>query len=173
MGLDGSITTLESTEERNNWELSLSKTLSSCHGKKSTLDCCDSDAHSELGIKCRSEFHCPMNPCSEGNTCDRNAECVLTSFPPDYNCICPDGHLGNGHKCRPGENPNPKMTTDGTPTEETLLKIDSICGCTVPTIDLCASITCGKHERCKIDGKSQPQCVCSEGYIQHPEHGCI
>lgn len=173
--LDGSITSLESMASRSSWEVSLDKGLSTCPGKKSTFGCCDSDAHSESGHMCRSTFHCPDNPCSDNNNkCDENAECTLSNFPPEYSCRCPDKYLGNGQKCAHEDvAPAPKIDSKGNPTEETLQKFPNMCGCTLPTVDFCASFTCGKHETCTLDKTSEPQCVCAEGFVRHHDHGCI
>jgi len=173
--LDGRITDLESVESRSSWEISLGKGLSTCPGKKSTFGCCDSDAHSQSGHSCRSTFHCPENPCSDNNNnCDDNAECILSKFPPQYSCRCPDGYLGNGQKCTAEDLvPEPKTDSEGNPTEETLQKLPNMCGCTFPIVDLCASFTCGKHETCTLGQMSEPQCACAEGFVRHPEHGCI
>ena len=117
--------------------------LSSCPSSASTYGCCPAFGHSSHGSLCRSQFHCPVDPCSTNHDCAPNAKCELADTPrqrPNFICKCPNGLMGNGHACRPGidAKPEPKVMFDGvTPTEETL-KHNYYCGCTTPVIDACA-----------------------------------
>jgi Calcium-binding EGF domain len=130
-------------QSRGPWELSfLSTTRSSCPGKASTYGCCSLQVHTTRGdSQCRSSFRCPQDPCQYNNTCATSAVCSRKTTPtevPDYECQCPVGLMGNGHKCRPGDSkPEPKVKFDGkTPTEHTIKK-NYFCDCTKPMVDAC------------------------------------
>jgi hypothetical protein len=131
------------SQSRGPWELSfLSSTISSCPGRASTYECCPFKAHTMRGdAQCRSSFRCPKDPCKYNNTCGASATCSRKVTPteiPNYECQCPPGLMGNGHKCRPGDlKPEPKVKFDGkTPTEFTV-KNDYFCDCTKPIVDAC------------------------------------
>jgi Calcium-binding EGF domain len=131
------------SQSRGSWELSLfSSVRSSCPGQASTYGCCAARVHTTRGdSQCRAKFRCPLDPCSFNNTCAPSATCARKSSPmeiPDFECLCPDGLMGNGHKCRPGDSkPEPKVKFDGkTPTEFTV-KNNYFCDCTKPIVDPC------------------------------------
>ena len=151
------------SQDRSPWELSLNSTdLSSCPSLASTYGCCPSFGHSSQGTSCRSNFHCPIDPCRSGHDCALNAKCELADTPgmrPNFRCKCPRNLMGNGHACRPGidAKPEPKVMFDGvTPTEETL-KNDYYCGCTTPVMDACAGFPPCKG---KIRGLMCIPCFC-------------
>ena len=130
---------------RSPWELAFNSTgRTSCPGMASTHECCPSLVHAKDGASsCRARFRCPVDPCSSsgGHDCAVSATCRRTTSPleyPNYECNCPAGLLGSGHKCRPQDpKPAPKVTFDGvTPTEETVKS--NFCGCTKPIVDACA-----------------------------------
>jgi Calcium-binding EGF domain len=130
-------------QSRGPWELSfLSSVRSSCPGQASTYGCCSSRVHTTRGdSQCRSSFRCPRDPCTNNNTCATIAICARKSSPtefPDYECQCPNGLMGNGHNCLPGDlNPEPKVKFDGkTPTEFTV-KNNYFCDCRKPIVDAC------------------------------------
>jgi len=131
---------------RGAWDLSLGSSLqSTCPSRSSTHGCCDDDAQGGDGSSCRAGFKCPIDPChsSDTNTCVASSTCQRSNDPldqPQYSCLCPDGLMGNGHKCRRGidATPIPKLNFDGvTPTDETK-KNNMYCGCTKPIVDPCA-----------------------------------
>jgi hypothetical protein len=153
---------------RNDWELSYNRTSrTTCTSQYSTYGCCIERPYSKNGIECRRGFRCPVDPCggssgSGGNRagavvshdCAASAECVRTESPlqhPNFNCQCPDGFMGNGHKCRATDpKPEPKVMHDlVTPTEETV-KQNYYCDCTKPVVDACAGFpTCtGTSDSC-------------------------
>jgi hypothetical protein len=169
-------------ESRSPWELSFaSPSKSSCPSAASTHDCCPAKYTAE-GIKCRKNFHCPIDPCKDKDVydCAPNAECVRaesTMEIPDHKCQCPDGLMGNGKACRPGVDlkPEPKVMFDGiTPTELTV-KNNYYCGCTKPMVDACSGFPpCkGKHEICTVSADNKPMCACKPGYVHHDEYGCV
>lgn len=136
-------------EERTAWELAMeTESATTCPATASTRGCCPEMAHSRDGEDCRKQFKCPSDPCSESafggvaanHSCAQNSQCVRRESPrddPNHSCICPDGLLGNGRVCRPNDpKPEPKVTFEGYPTEETVR--NNYCGCTKPTIDACA-----------------------------------
>ena len=138
-------------EVRSPWEVSMkSPGAATCPSKASTRGCCHEMAHSRDGQDCRAQFVCPVNPCapsssyssmsSHHNNCTANAQCVRAATPqedPNHTCQCPEGFLGNGQTCQKGDpKPEPKVTFDGVPTEETI-KAD-YCGCTKPVVDACS-----------------------------------
>ena len=133
-------------EERGPWEVAYnSSSRSSCVSRPSTHGCCPVRANTKDAMLCRSSFRCPTSPCasSSDNDCADRARCVLNASPNTantYDCQCPTNMMGNGHKCRPGVDPNPepKVRFDGvTPTEETM-KNNFYCDCTVPIVDACS-----------------------------------
>ena len=169
------------------WEKSLSSTKkSSCPAKASTHDCCDSNAHSDDGSTCRSQFKCPVDPCiksgKDGNNCVSGATCVKAETPldlPSYTCECPSGLMGNGHECRRGIDvmpPAPKVKFDGvTPTDETVQN-RFYCGCTKPIIDHCSGYDkcTGKNEMCAVSEETmEPHCVCKPRYVYVESFGCV
>ncbi|KAL3922600.1 MAG: hypothetical protein SGILL_002120 [Bacillariaceae sp.] len=169
-------------ENRSPWELSFaSPSKSSCHSTASTHGCCLAKYTTE-GIKCRQNFHCPVDPCKHKDAydCAPNAQCVRAESPlefPDHKCQCPDGLMGNGKACRPGKDPKPepKVMFDGiTPTELTV-KNNYYCGCTKPMVDACSGFPpCkGKHEMCTVSASNKPMCACKPGYVYHDEYGCV
>jgi hypothetical protein len=148
-------------EDRSAWEVSFSSpSKTSCPSAASTHDCCPSTYTAE-GKKCRERFHCPIDPClpdgqiSSTNqraaaVCAPNAQCARAGSPlaiPNHSCECPDGLMGNGVKCRPGDpDPQPKVMYDGkTPTELTI-KNNFYCGCHKPAIDACSGFPPCKGE---------------------------
>ena len=129
---------------RSQWEVSFNVTTeSSCPSLPTTKGCCAGFAHTKEGKVCRSAFRCPVDPCGSDkhNDCASNALCKRTDSPrsqPSFHCQCPDGLMGNGHACKPGDAvPKPMVKFDGvTPTEATL-KNNYYCGCTKPEVDAC------------------------------------
>ena len=134
-------------EERTVWELAYnSSALTSCPLHSTTKDCCPHLAHSSEGKDCRAKFHCPTDPCASHNNnqnqCVPNAQCIRSDNPqekPNYFCQCPEGLMGNGKICRADidPKPEPKVTFDGHPTQETI-KNNYYCGCTIPVVDACS-----------------------------------
>ena len=132
-------------ERRSPWERSFERSSrTSCPNAPSTYDCCPTRVYVKEGAECRAAFVCPTDPCRRptDNTCVSQATCVLATKPssePNYTCQCPDGLMGNGHVCRPGvdHKPEPKITFEGEPTEETI-KNNFYCDCTTPTVDACS-----------------------------------
>jgi Calcium-binding EGF domain len=138
-------------EPRSPWELSMSTaSASTCPSRSSTRGCCPEVAHSRDGQDCRRQFQCPFDPCPPASSkkpaihqCDKLAKCVRKGSPrqePNYMCACPDGLLGNGQTCRLSDaKPEPKVTFDGVPTDQTIKA--NFCGCTKPVIDACAGFS--------------------------------
>lgn len=123
---------------RSPWEVSLAQ--SSCPGRPSTFGCCPPQAHKgPEATECRTTFRCPINPCTS-HDCTAKATCVRHPSPndmPNYKCRCPKGTLGSGRRCNASDvKPEPKVSFDGTPTEETLKA--NFCDCTIPVIDACS-----------------------------------
>ena len=143
-------------EDRTPWEVSYNSTSrTSCPSTPSTHGCCPERPYSKSGMSCRANFRCPPNPCVETNDCAASATCARKETPnakATYVCNCPDGLMGNGHRCRPGEPaPKPKVRFDGvTPTDETI-KNNYYCDCTKPVVDACSGFP-----PCK--GKSEKSC---------------
>ena len=92
--------------------------------------------------------------------------------------------MGNGRPCTGyyggcNTGREPKVKYDGTtPTEEMAhaLEIGMICGCSVPTVDVCDGFPkCpGKHEICAIDISAlNPHCTCMDGFIRDLDYGCV
>lgn len=175
-------------EQRSPWELSMGMqaATSLCPSRTSTRGCCPEIAHSRDGQDCRSQFVCPMDPCSTSrysmsshhhNNCTANAQCVRTPTPqehPNHICQCPEGLLGNGRACQKGDaKPEPKITFDGSATEETI-KAD-FCGCTKPVVDACSGFPpcTNKHEVCVVSSVNTPKCGCKKGFVQHATYGCV
>lgn len=146
-------------EDRSAWEVSFSSpSKTSCPSAASTHDCCPPTYTAE-GKKCRERFHCPVDPCQPNNSnnsnrdttvCAPNAQCTRAASPlavPNHSCECPDGLMGNGLVCRPGDpDPQPKVMFDGiTPTELTI-KNNFYCGCHKPAIDACSGFPPCKGE---------------------------
>jgi len=165
---------------RSSWDVSLAM-HSTCPSKPSTHGCCGDNAHDNDGSLCRSGFRCPVDPCHSDNTCNDLARCKRAETPIDkplYQCICPEGLLGNGHKCRKGVDllPEPTLQFDGvTPTDETI-KNNMYCSCTKPIINPCAGFPkCeGKNEVCTVmSGRSEPVCACTPGFVQVSKYGCV
>ena len=171
----------EQEHKRSAWELSLGSVLqSTCPSKSSTHQCCDQDARGSEGSSCRAGFRCPIDPCQsfDTNTCVSTASCQRADNPlekPSYNCVCPEGLLGNGHKCRKGIDPIPvpKVGFDKvTPTGES----KNFCGCTKPIVDPCVGFpTCeGKNEVCTVNSNTnEPSCQCKPGFEKVPKFGCV
>jgi Calcium-binding EGF domain len=137
--------TLE-TEPRGAWEVAYNRTsLTSCPSSPSTHGCCPHRPHTKEGAICRASFRCPVDPCHNGeHNCSSTAQCQRRGSPvqdPNYDCVCPQGLMGNGHQCRKGVDvmpPVPKVMFDGvTPTELTI-KNNFYCDCTKPTVDACS-----------------------------------
>ena len=130
-------------QNRGSWEISFFSSIrSSCPGKASTFGCCSARVHTTRGdSQCRANFRCPLDPCSFNNTCAPSAICSRKMSPteiPDFECQCPDGLMGNGHKCRPGDlKPEPKVKFDGKTPTETTVKNNYFCDCTKPIVDPC------------------------------------
>jgi hypothetical protein len=174
--------------KRSLWEKNLPSSSSSssssktnkCHGEGSTKFCCESNAHSVEGKLCRSTFLCPLDPCGDSTTtssfssstpssspCDTLATCKRSTHPwdsPNYSCTCPEGTIGNGHKC-----PSSSSSLSSSASKYYL------CGCQPIQIYPCADIVCpNKHEECVISSKNQPICKCKKGFSKHPTTGkCI
>uniref|UniRef100_A0A7S1ZAU1 EGF-like domain-containing protein n=2 Tax=Ditylum brightwellii TaxID=49249 RepID=A0A7S1ZAU1_9STRA len=174
------------SQKRSPWELSPNSTTeTSCPNQPSTHNCCAKNAHTSDGVTCRAAFRCPVDPCgakgsAEGlNDCAQNAHCRRTKSPlslPSYNCQCPSGLMGNGHKCKKGidTKPEPKVRYDGiTPTAETLK--NNYCGCTKPVVDACAGFPkcAGKHEVCTVTSANTPECGCKPGFVKISGYGCV
>ena len=168
-------------QTRSPWERSiLSSTKSSCPGQPSTHGCCPVRAHTARGdSQCRASFRCPRDPCLNNNTCATSAMCIRKTSPteiPDYECQCPTGFMGNGHKCRPGDlKPEPKVKFDGkTPTEFTV-KNNLFCDCTTPVVDACDGFPpcVGKHQICTVTTGLEPICACKPGFVLHDKFGCV
>ena len=144
-------------QSRSLWELST--TSSSCPEKPSTYTCCPSDGHSEEGTQCRSNFHCPSDPC-HSSPCSSEANCerLNPNHIPGYTCVCPEGTWGNGLDCSSSGQERkkhmmlPKVKFDGvTPTEETVKALERglICGCQRPVVDVCSGFVChGEYWYC-------------------------
>lgn len=134
-------------QSRTSWEVSYAtSSQSSCPDQSSTFQCCDADGHSSEGARCRSNFHCPVDPCLH-HKCASNAQCrrETPTSHPQYSCICPEGTMGNGMECMKRDPIVPKVKFDGvTATEETemLLAKGLICGCAKPVIDVCSGVKC-------------------------------
>lgn len=168
-------------QQRSPWELSYaSSQKTSCPSSPSTEGCCDANGHSLEGAYCRANFRCPLDPCQgDLNDCDSKAPCHRADSPlakPTFMCLCPEGLMGNGHKCRKGIDPKPKpmLNYDGsTPTEETLLN-NFYCSCAKPVVDPCAGFPpcVGKHEICTISKDNKPTCGCKQGYHFMEGFGC-
>eukprot|EP00522_Entomoneis_paludosa_P006402 CAMPEP_0172452704 /NCGR_PEP_ID=MMETSP1065-20121228/10284_1 /TAXON_ID=265537 /ORGANISM="Amphiprora paludosa, Strain CCMP125" /LENGTH=900 /DNA_ID=CAMNT_0013204809 /DNA_START=144 /DNA_END=2846 /DNA_ORIENTATION=- len=168
-------------EDRSPWEVSFnSSSRTSCPSMASTHGCCSARTNTNDAKNCRASFQCPNNPCNSAHECASSASCVLEHDPNSaktYHCQCPDGLMGNGHKCRPGVDPKPepKVRFDGiTPTEKTV-KNNFYCDCTPPVVDACAGFPpCkGKHEVCIVTASNVPQCGCEPGYVMHEKYGCV
>ncbi|KAL7581786.1 hypothetical protein ACA910_022317 [Epithemia clementina (nom. ined.)] len=170
-------------QERGPWEVAYnSSSRSTCVSMASTHGCCPVRANTKDAMLCRSGFHCPISPCAshKDNDCADTAKCVRKhnpNIPKNYECQCPQGFMGNGHKCRPGIDlkPEPKVRFDGvTPTEETI-KHNFYCDCTIPVVDACSGFPpcTGKHEICVITASNVPQCGCKPGYVMHDIYGCV
>jgi len=168
-------------EERTPWELAYnSSSRTSCPSSPSTHGCCSERTNSKDAMACRSNFHCPKDPCKGANDCASSSTCVRESSPnarKTYSCRCPEGLMGNGQSCRPGidPKPQPKVRFDGvTPTEETI-KNNYYCDCTAPVVDACCGFPpCkGKHEVCIVTAANVPQCGCKPGYVMHETYGCV
>lgn len=150
-----------SAQERTPWEVSFNRTSrTSCPSMPSTHGCCPELVHIKDGAQhCRARFRCPVDPCASAatNDCATSARCVRKASPvadPNYECQCPSGLMGNGHRCRPGidPTPEPRLMYDGkTPTEETI-KNNYYCDCTKPIIDACSGFP-----PCK--GTSEESCI--------------
>ena len=133
-------------EERSAWEVSFSlASRSSCMSMSSTYGCCPDRVHLKDGATCRAAFRCPTDPCAMAstNTCASSATCKRTPLPtdePSYTCECPEGLMGNGHKCRSGidPTPQPKVMYDGVTATEETVKNNYYCGCTKPIVDACS-----------------------------------
>ena len=134
-------------QSRTSWEVSYAtSSQSSCPDQSSTFQCCDADGHSSEGARCRSNFHCPVDPCLH-HKCASNAQCrrETPTSHPQYSCICPEGTMGNGMECMKRDPIVPKVKFDAvTATEETemLLAKGLICGCAKPVIDVCSGVKC-------------------------------
>ena len=149
-------------EQRTHWEVAMSSPRSAtCPSKASTRNCCHENALSRDGQDCRSQFLCPVDPCSmpssnnyqQHNNCSANAQCVRAASPleyPNHFCQCPEGLLGNGQICQKSDpKPDPKITFEGLPTEETI-KAD-YCGCTKPVVDACSGFPpCTSKSVCRF-----------------------
>jgi len=170
-------------EERSPWELSIaSLSKSTCPGKVSTYGCCEEEAHEADGRQCRADFRCSIDPCVDDtlNDCAAIATCQRASSPlerPTNICLCPEGLMGNGRKCRKGIDPPPKpmVKYDGvTPSDETIQN-DYYCGCTKPVIDPCAGFPkCeGKNEICTVGDDRIPFCACKHGHVKVKKFGCV
>ena len=168
-------------QSRGPWERSiLSSTKSSCPGQASTYGCCPSRAHVARGdSQCRASFRCPRDPCVHNHTCATSAVCTRKPTPtevPDYECRCPSGLMGNGHKCRSSDlKPEPKVKFDGkTPTDFTL-KNNYFCDCTKPVVDACDGFPpcTGKHQICTVTTGHEPICSCKPGFVFHEKFGCV
>lgn len=150
------------SETRSAWEVSFNtSSRTSCPSAASTHGCCPerpgaiNNRSGPGGTSCRAAFTCPVDPCGSSslNNCAANAVCQRKEFPMtmekyNYECICPEGLMGNGRKCRPGidPKPEPKVMFDGvTPTEETV-KNDYYCDCTKPVLDACSGFPPCKGE---------------------------
>jgi Calcium-binding EGF domain len=135
---------LEAETNRSPWELSFSSpSKTSCPSTPTTHGCCPAKYTTD-GIKCRSNFRCPVDPCKDKDSydCAPNAQCVRAESPlhiPNHHCQCPDGLMGNGKACGPMDpKPEPKVMFDGvTPTELTV-KNNFYCGCNRPIVDACS-----------------------------------
>jgi Calcium-binding EGF domain len=169
------------SQNRGPWELSYSSsTKSSCPGQASTFGCCLSRAHSAKGdAQCRFNFRCPRDPSVFNHTCASIATCTRKATPmevPNYECQCPPGLMGNGHKCRSGDlKPEPKVKFDGKTPTETTIKHKYYCDCTKPVVDACDGFPpCkGKHQICVATPGSQPICGCKAGFVFHDKFGCV
>lgn len=131
--------------DRSVWEVSFSSpSKTSCPSAASTRGCCPPKYTAE-GRKCRERFHCPVDPChpnKDKKDCAPNAQCARAASPmaiPNHSCECPEGFMGNGMACRPGDpEPQPKVMFDGVTPTETTVKNNFYCGCTKPTVDACS-----------------------------------
>lgn len=134
------------TQGRSAWELSFtSPGKTTCPGQASTHGCCPEYVHLKgEAVSCRAGFRCPVDPCqTKKNNCAASARCIRKLSPldePDYDCLCPDGLMGNGRKCRPGIDlkPEPKVMFDGKTPTETTIKNNFYCDCTTPIVDACS-----------------------------------
>jgi Calcium-binding EGF domain len=134
------------SQNRSPWEVSFAKiSLTSCPSSASTHGCCPTLLTKGEAASCRAAFRCPKDPCTTiyGNTCAGSATCVRAPSPssePNYTCQCPEGRMGNGHKCRPGVDPKPepKVMFDGKSPTELTVKNNYYCDCTAPIIDACS-----------------------------------
>jgi Calcium-binding EGF domain len=143
---DDAFWAMVASQPRGPWERSFdAASRTSCPGRPSTKQCCPDRAHSKrkASSMCHARFRCPRDPCSSvhQNTCSDNAICTRKPLPteyPNYECHCPEGLLGNGHKCQANDaKPDPKVKFDGkTPTDLTL-KHKLYCDCTLPQVDVC------------------------------------
>lgn len=177
-------------EQRSLWEVSMSTRSQSCAAKSSTRGCCPAMAHSRDGKDCRAQFACPHDPCAatptgdsygigphRNNNCTSNAHCIRTETPhetPNYICHCPEGLLGNGLACSKDDpKPEPKISFDGFPTQETIKA--NYCGCTKPVVDACSGFPpCeGKHQVCVVGANNKPGCGCKKGFVKHERFGCV
>lgn len=150
------------SQERGPWERSFNAaSRTSCPAMASTHGCCADRVHTRGdAATCRANFRCPRDPCSNNkNTCAATATCARKASPtehPDYECQCPAGLMGNGHKCRPGDaKPEPKVKFDGkTPTELTI-KNNLYCDCTKPVVDACDGFPPCTGKRLEVQPKDQ------------------
>jgi hypothetical protein len=173
---------LINAQERSPWELSFNTSIrSSCPSKPSTYGCCPPQGDTKDGSSCRASFRCPTDPClsAQDNDCSPKATCARKSNPvssPNFLCLCQEGLMGNGRKCRPNDpKPEPKVMYDGvTPTEQTV-KANFYCDCTKPIVDACSGFPpCKeKHEVCTVMAGNVPTCACKPGYVRHEKYGCV
>jgi len=175
-------------QPRSAWELSFeTQAQSSCPSSATTFGCCSGFGDEPKGATCRADFRCPKDPCgsAKDNTCVSQAQCARNESPnptgmldQTYQCNCKFGLMGNGYKCRPNIDPDPKpmVKFDGvTPTEETK-KNNFYCGCSKPRIDACAGFPPCKdnHEVCVATPGNGPVCGCKPGYVNNNDgYGCV
>ena len=133
------------SQTRGAWEVSFADpSRTSCPSKASAHGCCPSLPTRDDAASCRAEFRCPVpvDPCTSKHTCVLSAICLRAVSPmdtPDYTCRCPEGLMGNGHRCRRGIDaaPEPQVNFRGEPTELTI-KNNYYCDCTRPVVDACS-----------------------------------
>ncbi|CAM9907508.1 unnamed protein product [Pylaiella littoralis] len=146
-----------------------------CTGVSTTADCCAVDEEKRpngcrdktCSSDCRKDFRCYTDQC--GGKCVYPESC--RSNRGSVTCACEgEGEVGNGHVC-PGETPIVYADAAGAilPAD---LDPSKICGCQVPTVDLCHDVNCGPHAECSVvDG--EVRCLCMAGYRDVPGVGCM
>lgn len=127
------------------------------------------DAGCTTNDECSSSETCQnrvcINPCTNGNPCDRSAECRVENHRAV--CSCPPNHVGDPFvKCYLEPVANRPECSSNTECAATLACINQLC------VNPCADRNlCTENAECHVV-QHHPRCTCPAGWAGDPQTRC-